>query len=314
MAINSLIFKELVKRSYTLEGRTRVWNLADSKLWYLTPSQAQGFLDLEDNKDYKKSIIDKEISLIQKNIKGIIKNLPAKYYNIIDLGCGDGKKGALFIKEFNSENKKVRYCPIDISSYMVEKAAINTIRALKVAEMLAFKWNISDFENLINVTPLLREQNFKNHFFLLLGNTLGNFDRNDILDGICQGMGKNDLLLIGNGLKTTFQKAMLKPYEDRLLDYFLVQVLLQIGLDKKGVEYGVRFINSRVEMIYIIKKDKTVSHLGKKISFEKGDIILVAISYKYTKETFEKNLGNFFKDVFVISDSQQTYALALCKK
>jgi len=35
--INDLIFKELLKRGYSLEGNTRIWNLADSKLWYLTP-------------------------------------------------------------------------------------------------------------------------------------------------------------------------------------------------------------------------------------------------------------------------------------
>ena len=35
--INDLIFKELIKRGYSLEGNTRIWNIADSKLWYLTP-------------------------------------------------------------------------------------------------------------------------------------------------------------------------------------------------------------------------------------------------------------------------------------
>jgi len=41
MKINDLIFKELIKRGYELEGKTRVWDVADSKLWYLTPEQAQ---------------------------------------------------------------------------------------------------------------------------------------------------------------------------------------------------------------------------------------------------------------------------------
>ena len=65
MKINDLIFKELLKRGYRLEGKTRVWNVADSKLWYITPKQAQGFLDLEKNKNYKRDIIDKEVSLIE---------------------------------------------------------------------------------------------------------------------------------------------------------------------------------------------------------------------------------------------------------
>ena len=54
MPVNDLIFKELLKRGYKLEGETRVWDIADSKLWYLTPKQAQGFLDLSKTEGYKK--------------------------------------------------------------------------------------------------------------------------------------------------------------------------------------------------------------------------------------------------------------------
>ena len=46
MQVNDLIFKELIKRGYSLDGKTRIWNIADSKLWYLIPEQAQGYLDL----------------------------------------------------------------------------------------------------------------------------------------------------------------------------------------------------------------------------------------------------------------------------
>jgi len=59
--INDLVFKEVLKRGYNQEGKTRVWNLADSKLWYLTPKQAQGFLNLEETKDYKKAPTPEQI-------------------------------------------------------------------------------------------------------------------------------------------------------------------------------------------------------------------------------------------------------------
>ena len=54
--VNDLIFKELLKRGYSLRGKTRVWNIADSKLCYLTPNQAQAFLDLERSSEYKKDV------------------------------------------------------------------------------------------------------------------------------------------------------------------------------------------------------------------------------------------------------------------
>lgn len=179
LEINDLIFRELLKRGYTIQENSRIWDVADSKLWYLTKSQAQGFLNLEKTKKYRKAIIEKEVSLIKQNIKKIEEKMESKFYNIIDLRCGDGKKAALFIKEFN-KIASIRYGPIDISSYMVEQAA-KTIRSMKIGEVIEFKWNISDFENLSNITPLLREKDFKNQFMLLLGNTLGNFDRQEII-------------------------------------------------------------------------------------------------------------------------------------
>ena len=84
--INDLIFKELIKRGYSLEGNTRIWNIADSKLWYLKPEQSQSYLDLEDSSEYKENIIQKEIDLINGNIEEIIDKVKGENLNIIDLG------------------------------------------------------------------------------------------------------------------------------------------------------------------------------------------------------------------------------------
>ncbi len=314
MKINDLIFKELLKRGYRLEGKTRVWDVADSKLWYITPKQAQGFLDLEKTKDYKRNIIDKEVSLIKKHLRDFVKILSNKSSNIIDLGCGDGKKASLFIEEL-AKHMKVRYCPIDISSYMVSKASEN-IRKMRIGDVLEFRWNISDFENLNNITPLLRGfgGRFESHLMMLLGNTLGNFDREDILHGIKNSMNKNDVLVIGNGLILKDISKITSSYWGPLLDNFLIQVIKQLGFKNTEVSYCVRFKNSRVEMFYEIKKDKKVNHLGRTVNFKKGDIIITAISYKYTKPEFKKILYKFFSNVKIYTDKEETYALALCKK
>lgn len=313
MKINDLIFKELIKRGYKLDGGTRVWDVADSKLWYLTPEQAQGFLDLEEDEDYKKSIIEKEISLIKKYLPEIIKTLPFKSYNLIDLGCGDGNKASIFINELK-KHLDLRYCPVDISSYMVNKAA-QKIRELKLSEVLEFRWNISDFENLENVTPLFRDDKFKHHLMLLLGNTLGNFDREDMLSGIVKSMKKDDVLIIGNGLRDdSSEKDLVKPYKDKLLDKFLIYVIKQIGLQSTDVVYDARFRNSRVEMIYTITRDKKITHLGRTVEFKEGDIVIVAISLKYSKKELNYNLNKFFSNVKLFVDNKGEYALTLCKK
>ncbi len=312
MEINDLIFKEMIKRGCRLEGKTRVWDLTDSKLWYLTPPQAQGFLDLEKSQAYKKDIIQKEISLIKGNLRDIVKHLPKDSYNLIDLGCGDGKKAALFIKELG-RLIKIRYCPIDISSYMVGKAS-NTIRSMNVGDVIEFRYNISDFENLENVTPLLRDRSFSTNLLLLLGNTMGNFDKDDIIHGIKKGMKKGDFLLVGNGINSTKKTDILKAYRQNLVNEWLVKVIEQVGLSSKDVSYGVRFRNSRIEIFYTTNKDKEVKHLGKRAEFRKGDMIIAAISYKYSRTEFRRILMKFFRNVIVYTYPEETYALALCRR
>lgn len=310
MQINDLLFKELIKKGFAIDGKTRIWNLADSKLWYLTDKQAQGFLDLSNTKGYKKQIINKEVSLIKKHMADFIKTLSKRSCNIIDLGCGDGKKASLFIDEF-AKHMNIRYCPIDISSYMVSKAA-ETIRKKRVGEVLEFKWNISDFENLNNVMPLFRDKTFDTHFMMLLGNTLGNFDREDILNGIKNSMNKNDILIVGNGLKNGHDDWT-KEYYDPIINKWLIQIPLQLGFTANEIKYNIKLNNSRIEEIYCIKKDKTINHLGKTLNFKKGDIIITAISYKYTLLELEKILSKFFKHIKIYADKEKTYAIALCK-
>ena len=133
MEINDLIFKELIKRGYALEGNTRVWNIADSKLRYLTPEQAQAYLDLEGSNEYRK-LVGTEFELIENNMKEIIKELGDGSFNIVDLGCGDGNKAAHIIEHLRKKSK-IRYCPIDISGYMVHKA-VGTVSKMNVGEII----------------------------------------------------------------------------------------------------------------------------------------------------------------------------------
>ena len=310
--INDLIFKELIKRGYSLEGNTKVWNIADSKLWYLTPEQSQAFLDLEKSEDYNEEIIKKEMDLINKNMAEILGKVGEGSINIIDLGCGDGKKAVLFIEALKNKTK-VRYCPIDISSYMVEKA-IERVSKLDVEEIVKFQWNISDFENIENVAKLLRYKDFKKNFYLLLGNTLGNFEINELLYEIRSGMEWDDVLLIGNGLSTRDVGSLLKSYTGKEVNNFLIKIPLQLGLEEEEIEFGTRFRNSRVELYYTITKDKRIEFQGRVVQFNKGDQIIVSVSYHYPREEFIRFIKLYFGNVEEYLSKDSTYALAICKK
>ena len=310
--INDLIFKELIKRGYALEGNTRIWNIADSKLWYLKPEQAQAYLDLEGSEEYQKEVIQKEVDSINNNIGEFIEKFGNDNLNIIDIGCGDGKKAMLFVKHLKG-NLKLRYCPVDISSYMVEKA-IKNVKKADAGEVVEFQWNISDFENIENISILLRQGDFKKNLTLLLGNTLGNFEINELLYEIRSSMKGGDFLLIGNGLDNRHPEEILKSYNTQEVNDFLIHLPLQLGLSEDNVEFGTRFANSRVEVYYTIKNEKKIKFHEKEVIFHKGDQILVSVSYKYDKKDFISFLNLYFDDVLAKVSDDNAHILALCKK
>lgn len=311
--INDLIFKELVKRGYSLRGNTRVWNIADSKLWYLTPKQAQAYLDFIDSTEYQKDISPKEWTLLKKYLDDIVKMIGKKPVNIIDLGCGDGRKAKFLIEGLI--NKKVRYYPIDISGHMVKKAMDNILK-LKKDVVVDFKYNISDFENLENITPLLRPSIYEKNFFLLLGNTLGNFEIHEILYEITSSMQKGDLLMIGNGINNLkVEEDIVKSCkENKFLDAFFLNIPISLGMNKKYIEWDVRFLNSRLEFYYKIKKDLNVGFQKKELYMKEGDELVVGFAYHYQKEELVRFLKIYFDRVVLKTADDGSYALAICEK
>lgn len=312
--INDLIFKELIKRGYSLRGNTRVWNIADSKLWYLTPEQAQGYLDLEKSGNYKEMMFNAELNMLKKYMPEISSRVwNGSAINVIDVGCGDGKKAIIPLEVLNKKTK-VRYCPIDISSHMITQA-IKEIKKLDKGEVVEFKWNISDFDNLENISSLLRDSTYRQNLFIFLGDTISNFEINEVLYEVVEAMSEEqDYLLIGLTLANTPPEKLVKPYKQEALDDFLRLILAQLGLKKEEVEFDVRFENSRVEMFYTIRKEKTLEFSDKKVHFQQGDQILAAVSYRHRIKELEEILKIYFQEYEFYFNNDKTRALILCKK
>ncbi|MEK6890222.1 MAG: L-histidine N(alpha)-methyltransferase [Nanoarchaeota archaeon] len=311
MQVNDLVFKELIKRGYSLEGNTRVWNISESKLLYITPEQAKTYLDMTKSVEYQKSVVDKEVGIINENMKEIEKAVGTKPFNLIDLGCGDGKKAVIFLEHF--KKNKIRYCAVDISDFMVKKA-FERLDEMNLNEMVEFQWNISDFDNIENISGLLRSGVYKNHVILLLGNTVGNFEFNELLYGVRSAMKAGDLLIIGNGLDNKDVDKIIKTYSNEPSFNFFFGLVSQLGLKKEDLDYSVRFRNSRMESYFTLKKDIKISFLDKTIYFTKGDQIITGISYKYRKDEFSSFIRLYFHDVKIFTSDDNSYAVALCKK
>ena len=311
--INDLIFKELIKRGYSLEGNTRIWNISDSKLWYLTPEQAQAYLDVEKSEEYKREMIDKEINLLKEKMPEIKKKLSlGKEITLVDVGCGDGKKAIVPISELK-EKSKIVYCPIDISAYMVEKAMKNISGEDGVKEIISFQWNVSDFENLENVTKLLRIRD-KELFILFLGSTIGNFETHEVLYALQNSMEFGDSLLMGVSLNKLSPEELEEAYKSKYSDNFLGKVLEELGFDRSEIEFGARYRYSRVESFYTVKESKTIKFQDKEIIFNKGDQVIVAYSQKYDKKKLEEAIKLYFGKYDIHINDDETWALALCQK
>ena len=128
MEINSQIFKELMKRGYSLRGDRRVWNISDSKLWFLTPALAEGFVTLKDKTGfYRKNVIMPELDLIKNNAKKISSSINSDKFNLIDLSCCTGGRAEAFVANMPS-NVNIRYSPITVSQYLIELIIKKSVR------------------------------------------------------------------------------------------------------------------------------------------------------------------------------------------
>jgi uncharacterized SAM-dependent methyltransferase len=312
MVVNDTIFKELIKRGYSDRDGCRVWDVSDSKLWYLTPELSQGFLKLKQFQPFRKNVVEKEIELIKAHAHRVAERFGSKKFNIVDLGCGGGRKAATFIESIPSDIK-IRYCPLDISKFFLDKAQ-GTVKEQNFKNIVEFKPLLSSFDDLEEVLPMLRTSEFQNHLVLLFGETISHYEINDFLYQISNNLFQGDMLIIGNGIRTGERFVHVEKYKDSLFNEWFIQVVKGLGFEENEVEYDARFTEERLEGFYRIKVDKTISHKGKEVQFRKGDEVIVGIQYKYYKEELEEICGKYFRKIEMLPDEAGGYTLITCLK
>lgn len=310
--VNNLIFKELIKRGYSEDKSFKTWNLADSKLIFCSDDGAQAFFNFEKSSRYQNKIDVQEIDTIKNNIEEIKNNIKDEAVNIVDLGCGSGKKAASIIQQL--KDFKIRYCPVDINSDLVRIAA-DTVRKENPEEVIKMQWIISDFDNIENIAKSIRYKEYQKNIFLLLGNTMENLDIHEIFYNIRRSMREGDLLILGNSIWDKESQEMLELYKkSTTLKKLLINIPMGLGFREQEVEMDIEFRESRIEVYYNIKVDKIVELYGKKIEFRKGDRLLVLLSYKYEKKNLVEILSMYFGDVNMKISEDGFYSVSICKK
>ena len=262
-----------------------------------------------------------------------------KQLRIVSLGVGNGQKEICLLDVLLDRIPYLEHIAIDISADMLKEGLRNirnvfadAFRDRKI-KTFATVGNFSKIDKYFS-ERYFSEKSDKINVFLLLGNTIGNFDEIELLYKIKDAMNSGDFILIDNQLKdegppTPEQiKILEKAYGSRQEKenvYAVVKranILPEYGEVKTFVQNfvnGMHLVNDDcivVKLCFIFKndRDRRVTVQNKPHRYRRGHEIQVYASKRYTK----KALVRIIKDVVgleIVDDySNDYYGMLLCRK
>jgi hypothetical protein len=315
--LRTLVARTLVKNGVARFNGNRSWELLEREFLFLTPELAEGFLSFSKNPVYAKEVVGREQALITAQSGALTQQIGNEPFNLIDVYCGDGAHAVHVIREFNAKTGgkvPIRYCPMNATSYLTEKAIAN-VTAAKFSNVVAYEPILSsgDGHALRAIGGILRTNEFKRHVVLVLESVLASFEINDYLFEMARDFLPSDVLVIGNGIRTGERLVELPKYADRSFHQWFRHLLRDLGFSEKTVTYDARFGNSRVELFYRLLNSKRIQHNGQSIELAKGDEFVVGVLYKYFEDELRKFCEMYFSRTSLFTDADKGYALAICR-
>ncbi len=216
---------------------------------------------------------------------------------LVELGSGTARKTRTLIRALLARNGKLRYVPIDISSYALEAAA----QMADEMNDLCVDGQLADYtRDLKCVSP-------KQHCLAaFLGSTIGNFRRDDavsLLADLSLRLHRRDWFLLGVDLVKSVS-VLEAAYNDPqgVTEEFNKNILNAVNRDADGdfapedFEH-LAFFNEaedQIEMHLVARRDAKVSlgGLGLQLSIRKDEHILTEISRKFTERSARWLLGD----------------------
>jgi len=260
-----------------------------------------------------------ELSIFKNQTQKIIDSLelkPNQFFELIELGAGDGTKTKELLKELLNQNFDFSYLPIDIS-----QDSLNHLEKKMKLELpkLTISTKQGDY---FGVLGGLNNSNFPK-VILLLGSNIGNMsDENATIftSQLSSSLQKNDKVLLGVDL-IKVKEIVLPAYSDKngVTKRFNLNLLSRINKELEAdfnlVNFDHLAIYNEAEGIarsFLVSKAAqkvTIKKLGKSFSFEKGEKIHTETSRKYNDEILSKILVNSnFKIADKLTDSKNYFA------
>ncbi|MBI4092229.1 MAG: L-histidine N(alpha)-methyltransferase [Candidatus Levybacteria bacterium] len=251
-----------------------------------------------------------EVEIIYQYKERLSDFLKNRRFNLLDIGCGDGKKAAFFISNITKQVSS--YSGLDISPRMLDLAG----QTMQIAHPeLAYEQFIDDFEHgsISNTTYYLNRRYQHNNLILFLGNTIGNLsDAHRVLINLRDGMSSQDLLFVGMAFYNP-KNIPIASYNEKAID-LLWTVPEKIGIGRQDAKiywtYNAALRQLECQLEFIKNWGKIFG--GNPIRFGKGQKIRLAISRRFTKDdTFELFARAGFKIEIFVHDKDN--ALVLCR-
>lgn len=260
-----------------------------------------------------------EFDIFKNQTKNIISALgikPDAYFELIELGAGDGTKTKELLKVLLDENYQFEYLPIDISKNALHKLETNLneeLPSLKVSKKQGDYFSVLD--------SLKTSKHPK--IVLFLGSNIGNMEderAKQFILNLSKTLHTNDKILLGVDLIKS-KDIVLPAYNDKtgVTKAFNLNLLNRINKELDA-NFNIDDFSHQPEYIekegiarsYIVSnkdQDVTIGALNKTFQFKKEEKIHTEISRKYNDAVLNSILENSdLKIVTKLLDSKAYFA------
>lgn len=218
------------------------------------------------------------------------------HFNVIELGPGDGVKTREMLAGFLEVGADITYVPIDISSKAI---SLLTDRLGKTLPGLRVNPQIGDY---FETMDRIEAQEDCPNLVLFLGANIGNYDDAaavDLLKHIRDHMRSGDRLLVGFDLQKN-PNEIRNAYDDAhgITRGFNLNLLSRINRELGGdfkldqfdfyCCYDPLSGEVRSYLVSLRDQDVAIGSIGKKIHFQRDELISTEISKKHTRAEIEQ--------------------------
>lgn len=251
--------------------------------------------------EYEKYTIKRIDHLL--NLSKFLKENIDEAIDFISLGPGSGEKDKIIISNLINPKYVHWYYPIDISSHLLFQT-LKKITSEFDDRKLKVKGIRANFKSLERLKFVYQYTNHLN-IFLLLGNTLGNYQESDLLNTIRNSMYKDDLLILELN-KIDQENNSSNKYNNPNYQKFILEPLKSIGITPKSNQLKFESFDnnaSSIENAIRINANYYLNQDDKKLIGNEYDKITITHSTKYDYQKLIEYLSSMNFEIIYSDDS-----------